>query len=204
MRRSSNSAWRVAAAGLLCVGLGGCRGWVSRDPPVHLNDNMDVQERFGPQAKNPFFRDNRAMRPEVPGTVAVGELREDDHLHRGVIGGQVAQTLPPSLRLDRPFAERGRERFDIYCSPCHDRAGNGEGIVVKRGMAPPPAFGQPRLRAMPVGQIYSVIAAGVRSMPRYAEQIPVVDRWAIVAHVRSLQLVRTATSHDVAGPRGRK
>ncbi len=184
-----------ATTALMIVGLAlaGCRGQVSREPPIHLNPNMDHQEKFLAQSANPWFKDNRAMRPQVPGTVAVGELRADDHLERGLGGdGKPAATLPRDLRLDRAFLQRGRERFDIFCAPCHDRAGTGEGIVVKKGMLQPPRFADPRLRAMPVGQIYGIIAAGVRNMPPYAAQIPVADRWAITAYVRALQISRSA------------
>jgi mono/diheme cytochrome c family protein len=180
--------WLIATAFVIT----GCRGQVSRDPPIHLNPNMDHQEKFLPQSKSPWFKDSRAMRPQVPGTVAVGELADDDHLHRGLSDGRPAATLPREIQLDRRLLQRGRERYDVYCSPCHDRAGTGDGIVVKKGMLQPPRFSDPRLLAMPVGQIYTIVGAGVRNMPPYAAQIPVADRWAISAYVRALQIARTA------------
>lgn len=183
---------------LVLPGLGaGCRGQSSQDPPIRVNPNMFQQERYDPQEPNPWFSDRRAMRPEVPGTVAMGELAEDDHLHRGEVGGQPAQQLPPEVRLDRRLLERGRQRYNIFCSACHDRAGTGDGMVVRRGMVPPPSFSDPRLRAMPVGQIFQVISRGVRNMPSYAAQIPVPDRWAIVSYVRALQIARGARLEDV-------
>jgi mono/diheme cytochrome c family protein len=176
---------------------GGCRGQVARDPPVHLNLNMDFQERFEPQSKNAFFKDQRAMRPEVPGTVAVGQQGEDDHLERGIVDGRPALALPRGLELRRPLLERGRERYGIFCTPCHDAAGTGEGIVVKKGMLPPPRFTDRRLLAMPIGQLYQVISRGVRNMPSYAAQIPVADRWAIAAYVRALQIAQRAKLGDI-------
>lgn len=181
---------------LCCVALwGGCRGDLSADPPVHLNPNMDKQERYLPQEENPHFRDRRAMRPQVPGTVAVGELDADEHLHRGRVDGKPATSLP--VKLERKLLERGQERYGIYCVVCHDGAGTGNGMAVKRGMLPPPSLHEPRIRVMPVGQIFEVISRGVRNMPAYGPQIPVQDRWAIVAYVRALQVSRTARIDDV-------
>lgn len=179
----------------LLLGVGGCRGDLSADPPVHLNPNMDKQQRYLPQEENPHYRDRRAMRPQVPGTVAVGELDIDEHLHRGRVDGKPATTLP--VKLDRALLERGRERYEIYCTVCHDGAGTGSGVAVKRGMLPPPSFHEPRIRVMPLGQVFDVISRGARSMPAYATQVPVRDRWAIVAYIRALQISRTATIEDV-------
>ena len=92
---------------------------------------------------------------------------------------------------------RGQRRYDIYCTPCHDRTGTGNGIVVERGLVPPPSFHDARIRAMPPGEIYKVISKGVRNMPSYAAQIPVRDRWAITAYVRALQVARGARLSDV-------
>jgi mono/diheme cytochrome c family protein len=146
------------------------------------------------------------MRPPVPGTVAVGEPKQDAHLERGKLGGENASTLP--LELDRELLDRGRRRYDIYCAPCHDRTGSGNGIVVQRGLVPPPSFHDARIRAMPVGEIFNVISNGVRNMPSYAAQIPVRDRWAITAYVRALQVARKAGLEDVpadiAGSKGFK
>lgn len=203
---------RVSSQALLLVAVelgsasGGCRGQVSRKPPIHLNPNMDNQERFDPQEPNPFFADHRAMRPEVPGTVAVGALQEDSHLFRGEIDGHPADTLP--LPLDAALLRRGRERYGIYCTPCHDGSGSGDGIIVRNGMTPPPSFHDPRLRSLTAGQIFQTITRGERNMPPYAAQIPARDRWAIVAYVRALQLSRNATidqvPKDIADAKGWK
>ncbi len=179
--------------------MSGCRGTPSAEPPVHLNLNMDFQSRFDPQEANPFFADGRAMRPQVTGTVARGELHEDDHLYRGMTNGAFATTLP--MPVSAALVARGRERFDIYCAPCHDRAGSGQGLVaqrgIKQGMIAPPDFHSDRIRAMPVGQLFGIITAGARSMPSYAAQIPVEDRWAVVSYLRALQISRRARLADV-------
>jgi mono/diheme cytochrome c family protein len=165
--------------------------------------NMDNQKRFDPQEENEFFADKRAMRLPVPGTIAVGELQANDHLYRGKLGTAFAKY--PAIRMTERDLKRGQERYNIYCTPCHDQAGTGQGIVALRGkrfgMAPIPTFHQAKLREMPVGQIYNVIAKGVRTMPSYASQIPVRDRWRIAAYVRALQLSQGATA-DIAGIRG--
>jgi len=179
----------------LAIGAASCRGQRSEETPIHLNPNMDNQKYVEAQEPSPFFADGRGMRPEVPGTIPVGGLREDDHLYRGIVAGSPAWDLP--VKLDEGLLRRGRERYDIYCSPCHDGAGTGDGIVVKRGMLQPPSFHDERIRAMRVGEIYGVVTNGVRNMPSYAAQIPAEDRWAIVAYVRALQLSRKAKLSDV-------
>ena len=183
----------LALAAALVVG---CRGNLSEEPPVHLNPNMDNVARHDPQEGSAFFKDRRAMRPEVPGTVARGALKTDDHLYRGQTpDGTAATTLP--LSLSRELLERGRKRYDIYCTPCHGGAGMGDGIVASKGLPPPPSFHDDRIRAMPVGQIFDIITRGVRNMQPYGAQIPVSDRWAIIAYVRALQAGRTASIEDV-------
>lgn len=186
---------RIAPIAFAILALAACRGQRSQDAPIHLNPNMDNQQYVGAQEPSPFFADRRGMRSDVPGTVAVGALKDDDHLYRGLVNGKPATTLP--LPLDAALLRRGRERYDIYCSACHDGAGTGDGIVVRRGMLQPPSFHVDRVAAMPVGELYSVITNGVRNMPSYARQIPPEDRWAIVAYVRALQLSRRATLADV-------
>jgi mono/diheme cytochrome c family protein len=156
---------------------------------------MDQQERFESQEENSFFPDGRADRPEVPGTVPVGGAKLDEHLYAGMVAGAPAETLP--MKLDAPLLRRGQERFNIYCAPCHDGAATGDGIIVRHGMVPPPDFTDSRLRAMPIGKMFQVISHGERSMPSYAAQISVEDRWAIVAYVRTLQRARTASIDDI-------
>lgn len=205
-RRRAPLALAAAAASLA---LAGCRGTPSSRPPIHLNENMDQQQRLDPQEPSPLFPDGRAMRPRVEGTVPVaGWGADDERALTGKDGEQFAMDLPKAVTLDRAFLERGRGRYDIYCAPCHGAAGEGNGTVVARGMAPPPSFHDDRLRAAALGQLYDVITNGVRNMPPYAAQIPPDDRWAVAAYVRVLQRSHMAgleqVPADVASQKGWK
>ncbi len=177
--------------GALALGAFACQGNRSDLPPVHLNPNMDFQDRFDPQERNDFFADGMAMRAPVEGTVARGLLKDDDHLWRGRgLDGRFSDKLPGQLDLDPEFIERGRDRYDIFCAPCHDEAGRGAGFVTKHG-APfkvqPKNLHDANLQAMPLGYLYDVVANGKGTMLGYAAQIPVEDRWAIAVWVRVLQ-----------------
>lgn len=179
----------IGLAGLLT----GCWGNRSEDPPVHIIWNMDFQDKWDPQERTEFFPDGRAMRPPVEGTVARGQLKDDDLLWRGRgYDGRLADQLPESIKLDAKLLERGRERYDIYCAPCHDESGQGRGIATQRGggfKVAPANLHQERLLPMPLGYIYEVIANGkMPNMLPYAAQIPVEDRWAIAVWVRVLQI----------------
>jgi hypothetical protein len=176
----------------LIIILGGCyRGQPSEKPPIHLNPNMFDQPKYKAQSSSQFFADSSAMRLPVEGTVARGDLREDDAYYRGKNrDGSLLKKIPVPLTMD--LLNRGQQRFNIYCSPCHDRTGSGQGIVVKKGFLPPPTFHQPRLREVEDGHIFDVISNGIRNMPTYRHQIPVADRWAIVAYVRALQRSQNA------------
>jgi hypothetical protein len=157
--------------------------------------DMHDQPRYESLEASDFFEDGRASRPLVEGTVAQGQLRLDEHLYTGKINGEWAAALP--VPLTRELLERGQERFNIYCSPCHDRAGSGEGIVVRRGFRRPSSFHIERLREAPIGYFFDVISNGFGAMMDYAAQVTPHDRWAIVAYVRALQLSQYATLDDV-------
>ena len=172
------------------------RGTPSEKPAIHLNPNMDDQNRYDPQEESSFFADGRAMRDLVEGTVARGELNADDAYYRAMDkDGKWLKTIPAHVTID--FMKRGQERYNIFCAPCHSKAGDGKGIVIKRGFLPPPSFYQENVLAFDDGYIYNVISNGVRNMPAYKKQIPVNDRWAIVAYVRALQRTQTATKDDI-------
>jgi hypothetical protein len=176
--------------------LAGCQGMPSEKPPVHPNPNMDWQEKFNPQSRNPFFEDNRADRLPVAGTVARGQLAIDKAYHEGIYdNGEFVTRMP--LELSRDFIKKGQVRYDIYCTPCHGKAGAGDGIVIGYGYVPPPSFHEERIIEMPDGELYSSIYNGVRSMPSYRHQIPVDDRWAIVAYIRALQRSQNASEADL-------
>ena len=174
----------------------GCEKAIKKESPIHPNWNMDQTARVDAQEPAPkeVFADGRSMRRPVEGTVAVGQLREDDHLWRGKVNGEFAKALPPSLTLDAAFLARGQDRYDIYCSPCHDKAGTGNGTVAGRGITQPPTFHSAYLKGFPVGQFFDVMTNGVRTMPSYAAQIPAEDRWAIATYVRALQVAGVETS----------
>jgi mono/diheme cytochrome c family protein len=157
---------------------------------------MYDQPRYKPLGKSDFFADNRQARPPVEGTVARGSLREDTRLYSGKTGSAALVTVFP-LPVTRARIDRGRQRYDIYCAPCHDRTGGGNGMVVQRGYRPPPSFHIDRLRQVAIGHFYDVITNGFGAMPDYAAQISPEDRWAIVAYVRALQLSQNAPLADV-------
>ena len=165
----------LAAAAVLTLG---CR------------QDMQDQPRYEPLEASAFFEDGRASRPLVPGTVARGQLDGAE-----LAGDARTTRLPVALTAD--VLARGETRYNIYCAPCHDRVGTGDGMVVRRGFRRPPSLHQERLREAPVGYHFSVISSGFGAMPSYAAQIPPRDRWAIVAHLRALQRSQHATLADV-------
>jgi mono/diheme cytochrome c family protein len=181
-------------AGIMLSGCG--RGLPSEKPPIHINPNMDDQEKYKSQAMGRFFADSSAMRMPSPGTLARGELRAETVFYQGKdSSGAYVARVP--VAVDMLLLRRGRERFDIYCSPCHSRVGDGRGIMIQRGYVPPPSFHDDRIRTMPDGQIFGTITGGVRNMPSYAHQVPPADRWAIVAYLRALERSHNATLNDV-------
>ena len=199
MMRFSNTLLAFAAA---LVMLTGCRGMVSEKPPIHPNLNMDFQEKFDPQEANPYFADGRAMRTPVAGTVARGFLRADTRIYNGRgDGGEYLAVMP--VPLTRELLVRGQERYNIFCAVCHGKAGDGKGIIMTGGYGytPAPSYHEPRLRrggeTGADGYLFDVITNGVRSMPGYAQQIPVADRWAIVAYIRALQRSQNAERGDL-------
>jgi len=156
---------------------------------------MYDQAKYKPLGESGFFADRRASRTLPEGTVARGWLRADQKLYEGKEGHRLVDVLP--VPLTRALLARGRERFNIYCSPCHDRTGSGRGMVVRRGYQPPPSFHIERLREAPVGHLFDVMTNGLGAMPDYASQINVSDRWAIAAYVKALQLSHNAPVSDV-------
>lgn len=184
----------TAASALL---LSGCfRGMPSDKSPAHIIPDMDDQPRYDPQGESKFFADGSAMRQPVPGTVARGELKDNIGFYQGKDeSGEFLKLAPVHVTMQ--LLERGQERFNIFCSPCHSRLGDGHGIMVQRGYTPPPTFHSDRIRQLPDGQLFDVITHGVRNMPSYAAQIPESDRWAIIAYLRALQRSQNASLNDV-------
>lgn len=178
--------------------LGSCQGMISDKPPIHPNQNMDVQNRFNAQEQNAFFADGRAMRTPVQGTVARGGLRQDTELYEGVDArGQLVSEIP--VPVTRDLVYRGKDRYDIYCAPCHGGTGDGQGIIMtgQYGYVPAPSFHTDYIREQPDGHFYSAIANGIRSMPSYATQIKVEDRWAIVSYIRALQKSQNVNETEI-------
>lgn len=158
--------------------------------------DMHDQPKFKGFRPTSLFADGRSVRPLVPGTVARGHLRDDALLYTGKVGSDFANEFP--FPVTRAVLERGQERYNIFCSPCHDRVGTGNGMIVQRGYKQPPSFHQDRLRQQAPGYFFHVISNGFGVMPDYAAQIPVRDRWAIVAYIRALQLSQYASLQDLS------
>jgi len=157
--------------------------------------DMHNQPKVKPLTKSDFFADGQSSRPLPAGTVARGYLREDSAYYAGRNGDQFVSDFP--VPVTRQLLQRGQERFNIFCAPCHDRTGGGRGMVVRRGYQPPPSLHIERLRDAPVGHFFDVMSNGLGAMPDYASQVPVEDRWAIAAYVKALQLSQYAPVSDV-------
>ncbi len=183
------SRTKFASLGLLALlALAGCR------------QDMHDQPKYKPLAMSDFFSDLRAARPPVEGTVARGELHEDTYFYSGMVGQNPGDYMPFPVTQD--VLDRGQQRFNIYCAPCHSRLGDGNGMIVQRGYRRPPSYHTDRLRKAPLGYFFDVMTHGFGAMPDYAAQIPPRDRWCIVAYIRALQLSQGATQADV--PQGQQ
>jgi hypothetical protein len=192
----------AVAAGIVAAG---CRGQTGDSPPVLLERNMYDCERYNPESFSRFFSDGRTMREPVPGTVAMDRYMVDREVATGLSQDETdyVSVIPSSVIQGfhgmAPMVERGKNRYRIYCSPCHGLTGDGKGpVACKRdkptdpcesyGFGPLPSYQEDRIRHMTDGQMFTTITRGVRTMPAYAAQVPVRDRWAIIAYVRALQL----------------
>jgi mono/diheme cytochrome c family protein len=177
----------ILALALVAVAGAGCR------------QGMYNQAKKRPLAESEFFRDGQASRVPPAGTVARGWLREDRVLETGIgPDGKFVADLPAAVTFDIAILVRGRKRFDVFCSPCHGRQGNGQGMIVQRGFKQPPSYHIDRLRAQPLGYFFDVMTNGFGQMSSYASQVPVQDRWAIASYVRTLQFSRNAPYAELA------
>src|SRR5512141_2966760 len=147
--------------------------------------DMHDQPKYEPLEAGAMFTDGQSARPLVEDTVARGHLDDDEQFYSGKVNGQLADTFPYAVTAE--MVDRGQERFDVFCSPCHDRAGTGRGMVVRRGYRQPPSFHDQRLKDAPVGHFFDVMTNGFGAMPDYRGQISAADRWAIIAYIRALQ-----------------
>jgi len=176
--------WLLAGLGLVgLLALSGCR------------QDMHNQPKYIPLRESEFFADHRSERPLVEGTVAHGEVEGSDLLSTGLVNGEPSTVFPFPVTWD--VMQRGHERYDIFCAPCHARTGNGDGMIVRRGFRAPPSLHVDRLRQAPAGHFFDVITNGFGAMPDYRAQVPVRDRWAIVAYIRALQATTAAGIADV-------
>lgn len=183
---------------LLSLLLMACRGQKTEKPPISPQQNMQFQNRYNAQENNEFFANNMSMRYPVDGTVSRGDLRHDTSLFEGRDdNGEFVTEIP--MDVTRSFMYRGKERYDIYCSPCHGKVGNGQGIIMtgQYGYVPAPSFHRQASYDMPDGQFYSAITEGIRSMPAYNTQIKVEDRWAIVSYIRALQNSQNVPEEEI-------
>lgn len=168
---------------LACVVLAGCR------------QDMHDAPRYAALQASAFFANGASSRVLVANTVARGQLREDEHFYTGKVNGQPANEFP--MPITPEVMARGRERFNVFCSPCHGRTGMGNGMIVQRGFRQPPSYHDERLRNAPVGYFFDVMTNGFGAMQDYSAQVPPSDRWAIAAYIRALQLSQGATLADV-------
>lgn len=155
-----------------------------------------------PQRGSDFFADHRGARPQVLDTVARGQLHEDSYFYTGVVQGpngykQELDEMPAEIPLTMEVLERGQERFNIYCTPCHSRVGNGLGEIVQRGFKPAANFHDQVRMSQPLSHYFYVMTHGYGAMPDYSSQLPPADRWAVAAYIRALQLSQAATTKDV-------
>jgi len=178
-----NNRLILASTLLLAAGALACR------------QDMHNQPRYKPYAVSDFFPDRRSERPQVEGTIARGQLRVDQARYTGRVGENDIDEFP--IPITRADLARGQERFNIYCSPCHGRLGDGIGLVVLRGFRQPPSYHTERLKKIPVGHFFDVITNGFGSMASYASRVAPDDRWRIAAYIRALQLSESAGINDV-------
>lgn len=182
--KSNKGRWLVLTAlSLAVLALAGCR------------QDMHNQPKFKPLRESDFYADRRSARPIIQGTVARGELDHDEYFYTGKVGNNLGTEFP--FPVTKQVLQRGQERYNIFCSPCHSRVGDGNGMIVQRGFKRPPSYHTDRLRQAPVGHFFQVISNGFGAMGEYGSQVPPEDRWAIIAYIRALQLSQNATRADV-------
>jgi mono/diheme cytochrome c family protein len=182
----------LVAVAVALVALSGCRGWETDKPPVHLNWNMDTQEKGKAYRKSDFYADGRSMRTPPAGTVARGFAHEDEGKATGRVDGKAVTAFPQDLGDPVALVARGQDRYGIYCAPCHGLSGDGDGIVNTKLSVKAPSFHDARLKEMPAGKIYEAMLLGANggNMGSYAAQLTEHDRWATLSYVRALQKQR--------------
>jgi len=186
MSHAARTLRLLGLAALVLLTAGCVRGCKSPFSPIHINPNMDFQEKLEAQEASDFFYDGRGMRLPVTGTVARGELRENVEFFTGKnAAGEWVAEVP--IEVDEYVLARGKQRYEIYCQVCHDRRGTGQGVLFQYGKVPTATFHDAQRSALTVGEIYDVIVNGKGLMKGYRYPIPPADRWAIITYVRVLQ-----------------
>src|SRR5580698_7165848 len=181
--RTARGCSRLFVLGLAALACAGCR------------QDMQNQPKFIPQRSTTFFADGRSVRPQVAHTVARGQLDENTFFLTGLIDGKEADALPFPVSMQ--VLARGQERYNIYCTPCHSRVGNGAGMIVQRGYKPAGNFHSARILAEPLGHYFYVMTNGYGAMPDYSSQLPPADRWAVASYIRALQVSQNARESEV-------
>jgi mono/diheme cytochrome c family protein len=198
--------YTLAFTVVLLISVMGFRGMRSTRPPIEVFPDMDRQAKYKPQAESKFFADGRADRPIPAGTVPRGRtvdadpayLRADDFRYEGKLpDGSFGRGFPAGLEVTDRFIQRGKNRFEIYCAPCHGVLGDGNGITKSYGMLVTPSYHDDRLRALAEGEIFNTITHGKNTMFAYGDKLAPDDRWAVVAYVRALQRAHHGTINDV-------
>lgn len=165
-------------------------------PLAGCRQDMQNQPKFYPQRGSDFYADGRSVRPQVENTVARNQMHENAYFYTGFVNGKEGDGLP--FPVSMTVLERGQQSYNVYCTPCHSRVGNGAGMIVQRGYAAAGNFHTARLEAAPLGHFFNVISNGYGAMPDYSAQLAPEDRWAVAAYIRALQLSQKATDADVA------
>jgi mono/diheme cytochrome c family protein len=181
--RAARGCSRLFVLSMAALACAGCR------------QDMQNQPKFIPQRSTTFFTDGRSVRPQVAHTVARGQLDENTFFLTGLIDGKEADALPFPVSMQ--VLARGQERYNIYCTPCHSRVGNGAGMIVQRGYKPAGNFHSARILAEPLGHYFHVMTSGYGAMPDYSAQLTPADRWSVAAYIRALQISQTANESEV-------
>jgi mono/diheme cytochrome c family protein len=179
------------------VAVAGFRGDKSRKPPIEIWPDMDRQPKLRPEDKNNFFPDGMSSRKPVEGAVARGSAFESNEVNTGLKPGKTNFIELNPVVLSASLLERGQQRYNIYCAPCHSTSGDGKGVTSKYGMGATANLHDPRIVKMPDGELFHVITHGRATMMPYNDKLDANDRWAVIAYVRALQLSRLASKSDV-------
>ncbi len=173
----------------------GFRGSNSSKPPLEMFPDMDRQFKYKPQAENPNYSDGRADRPAVPGAVSLGSFEENEYFATGNVDGGFGNGFP--VAIDSDMMKLGREKYTIFCTPCHGASGDGNGITKKYGMVATPTYHNDRIRNMPEGEIFNIITNGKNNMGSYGAKLRTEERWAVIAYLRALQRAQNSRISDV-------